>query len=107
MIPNIQMSQLYDDVNSDRISARYICFEQPAFHAGQFVIINCSQSDRRYLGRVSGPQLNFNRNSLSPTDNIAINQLEEIAYGRMNRDVAVNEVFYYEVTLLKEIITDA
>jgi len=99
--------QLHDEPSADRLTARYVGFsEAPPVNAAQFVIIDCP-SGRRFLGQVTGPNLNFNRNSLSPTDNTAINQAEHIASGRMARDVAVNEVFYYELRLLKEIVDGA
>lgn len=96
--------QLYDDPKSDRASAKYISFSTPFLRAGQFVIVECGASGRKFLGNVSGANLNFNRNSLSATDNTAVNQLEQITFGMMNREVAVKEIFFYEVLLLKEII---
>jgi hypothetical protein len=102
-----QAVQLYDDQSADRTSARYICFaDDPPLNAGQFTIISCP-SGRVFLGVVAGANLNFNRNALGPTDNTAINQAEEIAFGRMNREIAVREVFYYEILLLKEIAGNA
>jgi hypothetical protein len=96
--------QLYDDPGSDRNSARYICFaDRPILSAAQFVMIDCP-SGRQFFGAVTGPNLNFNRNSLGPTDNTAINQAEQVAYGRLNRDVVVRETFHYEIRLLKEIV---
>jgi Helicase HerA, central domain len=96
--------QLYDDPSGDRSLARFVSFGQPQFRAGQFVIISCSASGRKFLGNVSGPNLNFNRNALASMDNTAINQLEQISEGKMNRDVAVHEIFGYDIILLKEIV---
>lgn len=95
--------QLYDDQAGDRASARYVAFEKPYLSAGQYVILSCP-SGRAFLGVIAGPQLNFNRNSLSPVDNTAINQLERIATGQMRREVAVKEVYYYDVQIAKEIV---
>jgi DNA polymerase III delta prime subunit len=96
--------QLYDEQNADRSSARFICFSaDPPFNAAQFVIVECP-SGRSFLGSVSGPNLNFNRNALGPTHNTAINQAEQIAFGKMNREVAVREDFFYEIRLLREIV---
>src|SRR5215475_9031525 len=107
MITNPIIVQIYDSAGDDRTTARFIGFDKPNLHASQFVIIECGVSKRSFLGVVVGPNLNFNRNSLSPTDNTAINQIEMITYGRMVRDVAINEIFYYEVLLIREIIDGA
>jgi hypothetical protein len=104
-VPGETAVQLYDDPDGDRSGARFVTFNEPGLRAGQFVIVRCVASGREFLGSVSGPQLNFNRNALSPTDNIAINQLEQINKGSMRREVAVKEVFFYEIKLLKEIVT--
>lgn len=104
MTNELGVRQLYDDLNSDRMSARYVAFNEPSLRAAQFVMIYCAASNRVFFGNVTGPALNFNRNSLSPTDNTAINQLEQIAKGAMDRQVAINEYFFYEITLLKEVV---
>jgi hypothetical protein len=71
--------------------------------AGAFVVIDCP-SQRQFFGVVTGPNLNLNRNSLQPYDNTQINQMEQIASGRMAYTVAINEVYYYEIELLAQIV---
>lgn len=99
--------QVFDDVGSDRAMARYVSYGvTPCFSAGQFGIVECQVSKRRYLAQSAGANLNFNRNSLAAFDNTAINQLEMIYAGEMDRDVAIREYFFYELQLLKEIIDE-
>jgi Helicase HerA, central domain len=95
--------QLYDDPSCDLSVARYMSFDAPRLRAGQFVIIECNASKRQYFGNVAGANRNLNRNALAPTDNTAINQLELVSGGLMQRHVAVKEACLYDITLLKEI----
>lgn len=95
--------QLPEKAGFDTTGADFYGWGDVALSAGQFVMITCSGSGRCYLGQVSAPQINLNRDALQPFDNTTINQLEALAQDRFEREVVVKEVFYYQVRLLKDV----
>lgn len=98
--------QLYDDLGCDIGMARFVSYDRPAFRAAQFVIIDCP-SGRRFFGSVSGPNRNYNRDALQPHSSAAINQLESVQDGKMDRAVVVSEFYVYDVHLVRDISGDS
>jgi hypothetical protein len=95
--------QIPDKPNDDLSLIRCYAFNEPNLSMNDFVIIEDSTSHRQYFGQIASPQANLNRSALGPQDNATVNALEELFNERYAREVVVREVYYYQVSLLKDI----
>ena len=95
--------QIPDTVNSDLSLICGYTFNEPELSANDFVIVEDSASSRKYFGQIVAPQANLNRSALGPQDNATINAFEQLEQKNYSREVVVREVYFYQISLVKDI----